>query len=258
MFFDGSMRSLRAITSRSPTASSSAFAASRGLGADRDVVERGDVGAEAGRERRRDRRAPAEHVAGRLVVRARPARGVEAGRVARQRAAQVLGRVRREHADVVGPAERRVREVHDAQVGPELAQPSADERRAGSRSRARRRPSAAASAVASANASFTVAVRLPRVAEALVEARAADPVEEVVEQEPQHAVRHDVVVHRVQLGIERDAAGGRCRGRRVIPTRRPRGRRRRARPRSTSCRSRCSRARRRARWRCRPRRVRDA
>ena len=71
MFFDGSTRSVRNTTSRSPTSSSSRFAASCASGDRGDLFERGGVGPEARREPRR-RTLGAEHVARPTPRRRRP------------------------------------------------------------------------------------------------------------------------------------------------------------------------------------------
>ena len=206
MFFDGSIRSLRTITRRSPTASSSVRAAAwRGV-ARRDRLERVDVGAEARGEGRRDRRpcgracraptggtrAPNACSGSRPDSAARPSQRSRAAYVGSTRSSSgpqngvcVKCTMRRSGAELaqLRAGERQLVVVHEHDV--------VRRGRVGRRLRERL---------------VHRAVRLPRFAEAVVEPRAAYVVEEAVEQEPQHAVRHDVVVQGVQLGVEREQA----------------------------------------------------
>ena len=129
-----------AITSRSPTTSASASAAARVSALGRDRFERVDVGTEARGERRRDRRRRPSIARADCRVRARPARrcGSPPGRRRATRRAPRPTSVG-QHADAVGPAERRVREVHDPQVGAAARAAARARARAGSPARARRR-----------------------------------------------------------------------------------------------------------------------
>ena len=162
-----------------------------------------DVRTEARRKRRRDCGPGTERVARGLPVRTRPSLGVEARRVGRERVAELDAYLGGQRPELVGPAERRVREVHDPQVRAQLPQLRAGQRelvvvdqddvalRCSVRGRL-------------GEGHVHRAVGVPRVAEVTVEARPPRAVEQVVEEEPQHAVRNDVVVHRVHLGIEGD------------------------------------------------------
>ena len=140
MFFDGSMRSLRSDHEPVADAASSSVAAAAAPSAiGRDSRERVDVGPERRGERAARRGARAEHRRAPTPVGARPARrcGSRAGTAASD-AHSSLGRRRSGSTRIeFGPAERRVGEVHDAQVGPRRAQHARARARAGSPARAR-------------------------------------------------------------------------------------------------------------------------
>ncbi len=63
-------------------------------------------------------------------------------------------------------------------------------------------PSAAHASVAPGEALVDADVRVPSIAEPAIEARPVHAVEQVVVEEPEHTVRHDVVVQPVFTGIE--------------------------------------------------------
>ena len=126
---------------------------------------------------------------------------MESGGAAGKGRAQLLGDVGRQQPDAVGSAERRVREVHDAQVRTHGAQLRRNERElvvlhehdvtfGRDRGRGRRERLVHRD------------VRVPCLTEAAVECRAAHPVEQVVEEEPEHAVGDDVVVQLVLVLVE--------------------------------------------------------
>ena len=143
----------------------------------------------------------AERGAGREPVRLAPALGVETRRARGERGTQVGADVGGEHREVVGARERRVREVHDAQVGPLGAQLSGDEGQLEVLHehdvvRGGRLHDRVGEALVHRHEC------IPRVAEPQVEPRSAGVVEHPVVQEPQHAVGDDVVVHPVLFVIE--------------------------------------------------------
>ncbi len=232
MFFDGSMRSVRAITSRSPTASASAAAAARAPARDGDRFERGDVGAEAGDERRIDARSPTERGARRLPVRVGPAPGVESRGPRRERRAELGADVGRQYRQVVGAGEGRVGEVHDAQIGSLRAQLTGGQAELivlhqNDLARGRALRDDVGEVLIDRNE------RVPSVTEAQVETRTPRAVEHPVVQEPQHAVRHDLVVHAVLFAVEVEEPHVDVEVARSCPPGPRRGRRRTSRPRST-------------------------
>ena len=220
MFFDGSMRSLRNISLRSPTSVVELGAARCGRRREpASVGERVGVGAERRRERRRDVGSRPSISRADAVVRARPARGVEARTAPRPStrrcaSAMSVGSTRIEFGPQNGVwvkcATRRsgralahhagderelvVLHEHDVAVGRVARRP----RRRTRGSPRRRRPTRRGSGGRSVGR--------------------RGEVEEPVVQEPEHRVRDDVVVQPVQRGsrsssVEVEPGRGRRAGR---------------------------------------------
>ena len=128
MFFDGSMRSVRAMTSRSPTASASAAAAARAAGDAATSSSAATSGPRLAANGAGSRRAgPSTRARRRRYASAQRCVWKPAGpdaSAAHSSAPTSVG----QDGEVVGTGERRVREVHDAQVGPLRAQLPGDER----------------------------------------------------------------------------------------------------------------------------------
>ncbi len=200
-----------------------------------DGGERRGVGSEGCDERPALGHVRAQHFLHGRRVRACPPGGVEAGGHGRERRADRLGDVVGQHPDRVGPTERRVREVRDAKVRARRPQHPGHERElvvlhehdVVGCGRTRRRPR---------RTPRSPHVGVPGVSERLVERGPSDEVEEPVVQEPEHLVRHDVVVELVHGGVELHEADVRREpGRRRAACDRA-GHRRSARPRSSSIR----------------------
>ena len=175
--------------------------ACRGLG--RDLARarrcRGRGSRRTAASARRRRRAPRARDA---TYERGPAGRVEPGGAARERRAQLLGDVGRQQPDAVGSAERRVREVDDAQVRTQRAQLRGDERELvvlhehDRRLRARRRPRPSRTPRSPRRTRPTLrgSGRSNR-GRRTVSNRSW-------KQEPQHAVRNDVVVQLVLVRVE--------------------------------------------------------
>ncbi len=148
-----------------------------GAGLGRGLLERRRVGSEAGDERR--------GVGGRLPVCVPPPPRMESGGTARERLAQPLGDVGGQHAQCIGARERRVGEVGDAEVGTPGPQQFRDEREL---IVLHQHDVAFGGRVARGVGERRVDrhVRVPRLAEAIVELRAMDAVEQVVVHVPKH------------------------------------------------------------------------
>ena len=219
MFFDGSTRSRAQDHERSPTISSSAAAASRVVGLARHLRER---------VRRRGRdcaangarlAAGSEHLARRGAgTRAPTARcGTRPAPPASERA-ELLGDVGRAARRMPsGPQNGVCVKCTIAQVGPARAQHAGHERElvvlhehdvAG---RPRRRRPRRRTPRSPRRTRPT-----PRGTRRSKRGRRAQ-VEQAVEEEPQHAVRHDVVVQAVLVGVEVERGAGRRRDRRSSP-----------------------------------------
>ena len=126
MFFDGSMRSVRAMMRRPPTSARSAAAASAHAGdaaSSSSTPASGPSGATKVRRRLTARRGVAGHEVGLPLV-AVEAAGRVAGHAVEQLGHHVVG----QHAEHVGRGERRVQEVHRAQVRARLGQHPPEQR----------------------------------------------------------------------------------------------------------------------------------
>ena len=203
MFFDGSMRSMRRIIRRSPTTSSSSRGGRVRLGRVGDLAQRVGVGPERRRERDAATRVGSSISCTDAVVRARPAVGVEAARHRRHRRAELRRRRRSGSTRIeFGPqngvwvkcATRRSGRARAHDPGHERELVVLHEHDVVRRRRAR--------ATAAAKRSFTSTYAGPRVVEVAVEAGPAHEVEHPVVQEPQRAVRDDVVVEAGERGVE--------------------------------------------------------
>ena len=211
MFFDGSMRSVRAMMRRPPTSARSAAAAAAQAGDAASSSSTPASGPSGATNVAAAPAAPGGGVAGPeagLPLVAVEAAGRVAGHAVEQLGRHVVG----QHAEHVGRGEGRVQEVHRAQVGPRLGQHPPEEREvvvlhehgvalAGPRHHD------------VGHGPVVGPVALPGRPPVAVEPGPVRQVEEVVVAVPQRRVGHDVVGLAVGLVVDdhRDAGRGRPR-----------------------------------------------